>query len=96
MFIFYHILNILKFYLSVLKVIVIQNIVRTFWILNANFEHDNFFQDFCKLIQKLSKYFLQKQSFVVDIQQPKLIINLFQRSKTSDKKLTHLFHMWKQ
>lgn len=89
MFIFYHILNILKFYLSVLKVIVIQNIVRTFWILNANFEHD-------KLIQKLSKYFLQKQSFVVDIQQPKLIINLFQRSKTSDKKLTHLFHMWKQ
>lgn len=55
-----------------------------------------FSKNFCKLIQKLSKYFLQKQSFVVDIQQPKLIINLFQRSKTSDKKLTHLFHMWKQ
>lgn len=49
-----------------------------------------FSKNFCKLIQKLSKHFLQKQSFVVDIQQPKLIINLFQRSKTSDKKLTHV------
>lgn len=50
-----------------------------------------FSKNFCKLIQKLSKYFLQKQSFVVDIQQPKLIINLFQRSKTSDKKLINSF-----